>query len=376
MTTSTTERRTALRSRITLGDALSRYGVLIFLLLMIAVFALLMPDRFLTSANIQNVLSQNAVPGILALAAILPLAAGEFDLSIAANLGMTAILGVVLADQGVAPLFVALITVLVGTAVGAVNAFFVVALKVNAFVATLAMSTILAGLNLVLSSSTLVSVVDEAFTSLARTPVLGIQIVFFYFLVLALVMWFLLERSPFGRYLRATGMGRDAAVLSGVRVNRYLTAAFVGAGLLAGIAGFLQGSRAASATPNLGPEFLLPAYAAAFLGAAAIRPGYFNVAGTVVGVFLLAVGANGLSVFGAPTWVTHVFNGAALLVAVSTSGLVKRRRTARPRSAAAPPDDPPPGGTPRTGFGPDAPAPGVDDAHVGDRAVTGAPGGR
>ena len=137
-----------------------------------------------------------------------------------------------------------------------------------------------------------------------------IQVVIAYALVLVLAVWYLLERTPFGRYLRATGMGRPAARLSGVRTERYLTSSFVLAALLASFAGFLLASRSGSAPPTLGPEFLLPAYAAAFLGAATIRPGFFNVWGTVVGAFLLAVGSNGLTLMGAQTWVANVFNGS------------------------------------------------------------------
>jgi ribose transport system permease protein len=139
-------------------------------------------------------------------------------------------------------------------------------------------------------------------------------------------LYYVLEKTPFGRYLRATGMGRDAARLSGVRVDRYLAASFIAAGILAAVAGALVASRGGTASPALGPEFLLPAYAAAFLGATTIKPGYFNVWGTVIGVVLLAVGSNGLTLMGAQTWVTNIFNGVALMIAVSASVLVGRRR--------------------------------------------------
>lgn len=304
------------------------YGIAVFLVLMIIAFSALMPDTFASAGNFRQILADQAVPGILALAVILPLAAGEFDLSVGANLGICTILGIVLAGSGAPLLVVIAVTILAGALVGAVNAFMTIVVGVNAFIATLGMATILAGFNLLVTNSTLIIHSNEAFSAMTNTRIAGLQLVIVYFAVIALVLWYVFERTPFGRYLRATGMGRDAATLSGVRTKRYLAAAFIGAGVLAGIAGTLQASRASNATPDLGPEFLLPAYAAAFLGATAIRAGYFNVWGTVIGVYLLAIGANGLIILGAQTWITHMFNGVALLVAVSAATLVQRHKKA------------------------------------------------
>lgn len=306
---------------------MKNYGIVFFLGLMIIVFSILMPTTFASGGNIRQILADQAVPGILALAVILPLTAGEFDLSVGANLGICTISGIVLAGTGLGLPLVILATIVLGVLIGAINAFMNIVIGVNAFIATLGMATILGGLNLLLTKSTLITHSAPAFSALTNTRIAGgLQVVVFYFLAIALALWFILERTPFGRYLRATGLGREAAELSGVRTRGYLASAFIGAGLLAGLAGALQASRAGNATPDLGPEFLLPAYAAAFLGATAIRAGYFNVWGTVIGVYLLAVGANGLVILGANTWVTHVFNGAALLIAVSAATLVQRRK--------------------------------------------------
>jgi ribose transport system permease protein len=304
---------------------LTRYGVIVFLVLLFTIFALLMPRTFPTSGNLLAIVADQSIPIILALAAILPLAAGEFDLSIAAVLGFSSILSIALSNAGLPLPLVLAGTLFLGLLVGAVNAFFVVKIGINAFIGTLAMATILAGLNLLLTRGSLMTLESEQFARLTSVPGSRIQIVIAYALVLVLVTWYLLERTPFGRYLRATGMGRPAARLSGVRTERYLTSSFVLAALLASFAGFLLASRSGSAPPTLGPEFLLPAYAAAFLGAATIRPGFFNVWGTVVGAFLLAVGSNGLTLMGAQTWVANVFNGVALLAAVSASVIVARR---------------------------------------------------
>ncbi|MFE4544143.1 ABC transporter permease [Arthrobacter sp. NPDC056727] len=314
------------RSLPDFGTIATSYGVIIFLIVMVAVFSLLLPDTFPTFDNAKAVLSDQSIPAMLALAAVLPLAAGEFDLSLGAVLGFSAITSIALSDAGVPWPVAVLVSLLVGAAVGGVNAFLVVKVGVNAFIATLASATILSGLNLLLTNSSLLVLDSAEFGALTTTETFGIQIVLAYAIVLSLVLYFVMEKTPFGRYLRATGMGRDAARLSGVRVDRYLATSFIAAGVLAALAGALLASRGGTAAPTLGPDFLLPAYAAAFLGATTIKPGYFNVWGTVIGVILLAVGSNGLTLLGVATWVTNIFNGVALMIAVSASVLVGRRR--------------------------------------------------
>ncbi|BCW58552.1 ABC transporter permease [Arthrobacter sp. StoSoilB20] len=314
------------KRKLDLGSLGTSYGVIVFLVVMVIAFSIMLPATFPSADNAKAILSDQSIPVILALAAILPLAAGEFDLSLGATLGFSAITAISVSNAGAPLPVVLLVSVLVGALVGTVNAVLVVFVKVNAFIATLASATILGGLNLLVTGSSLLVLESDEFGALTVTKVMDLQIVLAYAVVLAVALYYVLEKTPFGRYLRATGMGRDAARLSGVRVDRYLAASFILAGVLAALAGALVASRGGTAAPSLGPEFLLPAYAAAFLGATTIKPGYFNVWGTVIGVVLLAVGSNGLTLMGAQTWVTNVFNGVALMVAVSASVLVGRRR--------------------------------------------------
>ncbi|WP_307106202.1 ABC transporter permease [Arthrobacter globiformis] len=314
------------RKRPDVGTVATSYGVIIFLVLMIIVFSVMLPDTFPTSDNAKAILSDQSIPVILALAAILPLAAGEFDLSLGAILGFSAITAIAVSNAGAPLPLVILACLAVGAVVGIVNAVLVVKVGVNAFIATLASATILSGLNLLVTGSSLLVLGSDAFGALTITRVFDLQVVLAYAVVLSLFLYYVIEKTPYGRYLRATGMGRDAARLSGVRVDRYLASSFIVAGVLAALAGALLASRGGTAAPTLGPDFLLPAYAAAFLGATTIKPGYFNVWGTVIGVVLLAVGSNGLTLLGAQTWVTNIFNGVALMVAVAASVLVGKRR--------------------------------------------------
>ena len=132
--------------------------------------------------------------------------------------------------------------------------------------------------------------------------------------------------TPFGRYIYAVGGGREVARLAGINTDLLTILAFTLSGFMAGIAGVLETATVGAAHPDVGPQFLLPAFAAAFLGATTIQPGRFNVLGTVVALFLLAVGIGGFQQLGAPFWVSPVFNGTALLIAV---GLAVRRGSGR-----------------------------------------------
>ena len=310
-------------------DGVADYAALIFVIAMAVAFTVGMPGKFATSNNLESLVSDNAISGILALATLFPLASGEFDLSVAANLGICSVFSAHLASTGTGVVPVIVLTLLLGTAVGLVNAFFVVVVRVNSFIATLGLATALAGGNLAITNGqTIYSGISSSFTNLATASVGGFQVVCVYLLVIAVVAWYVLERTPFGRYLRASGFGRSAARLSGISTSRYVAGSLVIAGLLAGLCGFLETAQYGSATPSVGPSFLLPAYAAAFLGTTTIRRGMFNVWGTIVGVALLSVGINGLALAGSASWLSQVFDGVALLAAVSFAALASRRQDA------------------------------------------------
>lgn len=325
-TASTTLRRAGTAPRSVVNDVLPNYAVVAFLIALCVLFSALAPDLFPTWANVKAIVNNQSVPALLALAVVLPLAAGEFDLSVGAVLGFTAIVAAKVSIAGAPVVVAVLAAVLVGALIGLVNAVLIVRVGVSAFIATLGMATVLSGGNLWLTDgSVLYQGIGEGLTTLARTRLLGLPMIFFYLLVVGALLWVLMERTPFGRYLTATGLGRGSARLAGVPTNYYLGAAFVLSGAIAGLAGVLQTGTVGSASPSTGPDFLLPAYAAAFLGATTIKRGRFNVGGTFVGVLVLAVGVSGLNLLGAPFWVAPVFNGAALLLAVSFAAIVAGR---------------------------------------------------
>jgi ribose transport system permease protein len=152
--------------------------------------------------------------------------------------------------------------------------------------------------------------------------------------VAAFIFWYGLERTPLGRRVQASGANREAARLAGVATKRFVFLSFVVSGLMASVAGLLVSARVGSVSPTLGPPYLLPAFAACFLGATQIRPGRFNVWGTVLALILLATGVKGLQLAGGELWLTELFNGVALVGAVTLSVVLQKRRNRRLRQAA------------------------------------------
>jgi ribose transport system permease protein len=284
------------------------------------VFSAIDPSTFPTSVTFRLVFSQGVVTCILALAFLVPLAANAYDLSIGAVMSLSLALCIWFNLHTHLPAgLVAVIAVLACTAVGAASGFVVVKLRVNSFIATLGMSQVLLAAVLFISSnSQLVGNLPTSYTNLGQNNIAGIPAVLIYLLVLALLMWFVLEHTPVGRYLFATGGNEQAARLTGVRTDRVIWASLVASGAIAGLAGVVYSMRTPIFTSAIGPGYLFPAVAAVFLGASQFqqRP---NVWGTLIAYFALAFGIQGLALSSSSgaVWSQPLFEGVALIIAVA-----------------------------------------------------------
>lgn len=310
--------------------ALERYGLVILFVLLFLVFATMWdrPVTFRSTDNIRSVLGTYSIPAILALAAIVPLVCGQFDLTVGPVAGLTAMATAGAVTKEGSPLWLAILIALsLGLLVGVVNGYLVAYVKVNAFITTLGVSSLILGFITLYSDGAAVLVSDEGLTNLGSLNWLGVPRLVFIVALSALFVYYLLEHTPFGRYLHSVGSNPTAAKLVGLDVDRLTFLSFVLSSLLASIAGVLLLARNGSADQLLGGLGLtLPALAAAFLGATAIRPGQFNVAGTLVAVLFVGFSLSGLNLNGASNWVTDVFTGGTLVLAVAISTLVARKR--------------------------------------------------
>jgi ribose transport system permease protein len=309
--------------------SLSNVSLLFLWALMILIFGLLEPNTFLSVRTFRVVLAAEAVTATLALALVLPIAAGVFDLSIAGTMGLAIVLVASgMAKLGLDPITSIVLTLLVGLLVGAVNAFIILKLKVNSFIATLGTGSILLALiQWVTGGKQITAGISDSFKEAGRKTVFTIPLTVYYMLALALVVWYILDSRQFGRYLYATGSNEDAARLAGVRTNRIRTIALLASGVIASVAGILFTMRIGSASLDAGSPFLLPAFASVFLGATQFKEGNVNVPGLLVAIYVLATGIKGIQLMGAPFWVDQFFNGAALIVAVALAVRSGRQRS-------------------------------------------------
>jgi ribose transport system permease protein len=289
------------------------------------IFALWVPGTFLTATTWQTLLDNGAITGIAAVGLVLPLAAGAFDLAIGSEVGMGAIVVAwLLINRGVPMVPAIILTLIVGGLIGLLSAFLIVKVRIDSFIATLGISSVLTAVTSWLSGDEQILGLSSSFQKIGTTEIFGVTLPVYIMLVIGLLVWYVLERTPAGRRIYATGGNPDAARLAGVNTSAAIIGALVACGVIAAGAGLLVSSNIAVGDPTIGPAYLLPAFSAAFLGSTQFREGRFNVWGTLVAVYVLATGVKGLQLAGAPTWIPDLFNGLALIIAV---GIAKFERT-------------------------------------------------
>lgn len=324
-------------SRTTTGEFIQRYALIGVWIVVVVVFSALRPETYFTSGNFQTIFGSQAVLLILALGLIIPLTTGDFDLSIASVLALCSmVLALLTVDKGWALLPAIIAVLLIGLAVGLLNGGLVVLLGIDSFIVTLGTGTVLNGITLWVSGSNTVSGVPNVLTDwIVAKRIFGISLAFWYGLLLMLALWYIFTYTALGRRLLFVGRGRNVSRLSGIAVGRLRWGALATSGLVAALAGVIYTGTLGGADPTSGLQFLLPAFAAAFLGATAIHPGRFNPWGTAIAVFFLVSGITGLQLLGVASFVQQLFYGGALVLAVALSQLVRRREIADEAAAGA-----------------------------------------
>ena len=313
----------------------SNYGMVILTVVLFAFFAILKPTTFASLLNFQLLAASKSVLIILALAVSVPMIAGKIDLSVGFGVGLWQVMALSWQLQGMDYRLVIFLCILGGAFIGLMNALLVELAQVDAFIATMATGQVIFAITYWYTGGR--QITDKAgvraagFDEISRWMAGPIPGPFLIALILGLAMWLVLDYLPVGRYLYAVGANPAAARLTGIPRRRYVVGAMATSGMLTAVAGILLASRQAGvAQANIGPEYLLPALAAAFLGSTTIRPGRVNALGTLLGVVIATIGISGLQqLFPGQFYLEPLFNGLTLVAAITIASLASRRRVAR-----------------------------------------------
>lgn len=291
-----------------------------------AFYAIIEPSKFITHGTFDTIFGSQQPLVFLSLALVVTFVVGEFDLSVAFNLGLAATIVPVLSVVDHMNVVVAsLVALVVSVVAGVVNGFVIVKLGVNAIVATLGMGTFLLGLAEEISHLETVSGISSAFSQIANHPVAGLPVSFFEGLFIAIVIAYVLGFTRTGRNMLFVGANAEVARLAGIRVQRIRFGSYVASGLLCGLGGVILAASLGGFTSGSSAQYLLPAFAGTFLGTAVVQPGRFNPIGSLIGIYFLVTGVVGLELLGYTGWVVNVFYGAALVIAVAVSTMVGRQ---------------------------------------------------
>ena len=310
-----------------LGDFVQRFAVLGVYALMLLFYIAIEPHKILQSATFQSIFGSQQALVFLSMAVLCTFIVGEFDLSVASVLGLSATLvPVFVVVHGMSEVQASVLALAIGVVCGVGNAFVVVVIGVDGFIVTLGSGTLLLGVAQWASKSTTVSGLSPSFSKITLSTFLGLPLSFYYGIVIALVFAYIVSFTPLGRHMTFVGANREVARLAGVRVDRIRFLSYVASALLASAGGILLTAGLGGYDSSSSPGLLLPTLSAVFLGTAVIQPGRFNPLGSMVGVYFLATGILGLQLLGLGGWIDSVFYGAALIIAVAVSSLVRRRR--------------------------------------------------
>jgi ribose transport system permease protein len=302
-------------------------GAFYVLALIVIVFSFWAPDTFPTIATVKQVLDSNAITAMAALALVVPLSARTFDLSFAYTMslaGVTTAHFVVQDHLNIA--LASSLGVLAALLIGFINGFVVVVMKIDSFIGTLATGSLVQAFITYFTNDITINDarLTGGFSKLGQTDVDGIIYPVFYALVLAIAVWLFMEYSATGRRLYATGFNPDAARLANIRVDRLRFCSLLVSATISGFAGVCLASSLSAGSPSAGTSYLLPAFAAVFVGATQLKNGRFNAWGTIVAVLMLGTGTIGLGLATAPAWAADMFTGVVLLAALGATGFQRR----------------------------------------------------
>lgn len=309
-----------------LFDLGSRFGVVAVWALIVLGFSILSPRDFPTVGTFRTIFGTQSVLLILTLGTLIPLTCGLFDASVSGVLSLSLVLvGYLNVNHGVPVGIACAVALAAGVLVGFVNVFFTIVIGVDSLIVTLGTGTLVTGIGQGFLQTSVAPISQSLVNVFSTNLLLGLPAAFYFGLALTILLWYVYSYTPLGRYLYFVGAGPDVARLAGLRVDRLRAGSLMASAVISAIAGIALAGLNGSSDPNVGTSFLLPAFAAAFLGSTVFFPGRFNPWGAFVAVYFLVTGITGLELQGVAAWIEPVFYGASLVLAVAASKVAARR---------------------------------------------------
>jgi len=299
-------------------------GMVIILFLLCVAMAIFAP-HFLEVNNALNVLKQLSFTAILAAGMTIVILTGGIDLSVGSIVALSGVISVLSLNHGVNPIIAILLGIAVGIVAGFINGYLTAVPKLPSFIVTLGSMTYLRGLALVISGGYPMVLTNSTFKFLGAGSILGIPTPIYIMSLIYLIMFFVLKYTMFGRHVYAIGGNEEAARLTGIKVEKTLIKVYTISGLLAGLTGVVLAGRLFSGQPTAGMEYELQAIAAVILGGTSFVSGFGRIQGTLIGVLIIAVLNNGLTLLNVDSYWQKVVTGAVIVAAV----LLDRLRTKR-----------------------------------------------
>ena len=293
------------------------FGALIALFVLVVLIGIISPE-FRTIGNFLSLLRQSSVNGLIAFGMTCVILTGGIDLSVGSVLALSTALCAGMIARGV-PVGAAMAAALIiGTAFGVVSGILVTKGRLQPFIATLITMTVFRGITMIYMDGRPISNLGDSFwlKFVGKGNLFGIPFPVIIFLTVFALLFFVLERTTFGRRIYATGSSEKAAKLAGVNIDRTKLAAYAISGCMSALSGIILLSRLNSAQPTLGSGYELDAIASVALGGTSMNGGRGRIWGTFVGVLIIAVLNNGLNILGVSSYWQDVVKGIVILCAV------------------------------------------------------------
>jgi len=299
---------------------LSHY-VLLWVLIVLVIGGAIWNPTVLNPSNLSSMITGRVTVGIMAVAMTICMAAGEMDISLGYMLGTSIMVSAFAGMRGASPAVVLLVALLTGTLFGALNGFLVVVIKIPSTIVTLGSGMIMYSISMGMNNSkSITAVLPGTVTAIFKTRILGFLPCVWAMLLLFILAYWMLEHTPFGKQIYAVGFSPRVAHLAGIPTNLVKFLSFTLCGAIVGVAAAFNIGQTGNAYVSTGPSYLMPCLAVVFLSITTHKIGRYNIVGTFIALFTLAVAYNIAGMAGAPFWFENIANGIILLGVVLANG--------------------------------------------------------